>query len=544
MKHLSVIFCALLFAFIELQGQSVPQNITGQVSFISSKNTYVRFLTTKGISINDTLFMSSENVMIPALIVNSLSSTSCLCTSVSGEELPVGHIIIARLKPSEKDQSLKTADSLLKDTLKTSAAYESEIRVKTETFSGRQSPGTGRKQKVTGSISAASYSDFSNTEGDDIQRYRHTMSLNAANISASKISVRSYISFRHGNNNLREVRDNIFSALKIYSLEAQYDIDSSAHISLGRQINPGLSGIGSFDGLEFEKSIRKFTAGAIAGSRPGYRDYGFDPKLMQYGAYLSFDNYDKYYSGTSVAFMNQLNSGRTDRRFLYFQHSGSLSGKISLFSSLEADLFKQINDKPVSCFNLTSVYVSMNYRLTNKFNIGGSYDARKNPVYYETAKSLPDTLIENGLRNGYRLNASIRIAKSLMAGLQSSLRFLKTDLHQSRSLSGYLTYSLPASNYFSMALSGSYIETGFINSTDAGLSLSNSLSAGRIQISTGYRYQNYSLRESPQDIVQHTGRTDFSWQFTKKASLSLNYELTFEENRRFNRLYAQIRKRF
>ncbi len=544
MKNLLLILFLSFPVCSGISGQAESKTVTGQVSFISSQNIYVRFGNTDGISVHDTLFISSGEKLIPVLVVTSISSSSCMCTAISREDLPVGHVIVAVKGPGEAATPVKTLEDVKKETPSPALPAETATSEKPAAQGEKVKP-AWTKGNVNGSISAASYSDFSNSAGPDIQSFRYTLSLNAMNISDSKFSVESYISFRHKAGNWAEVSKNIFNALKIYSLALRYDIDSTSHLSLGRKINPRISGMGSFDGLEYEKSVKRFTFGAIAGSRPDYLNFGFDPKLLQFGAYVAWDLMsENAWSGTSLAFINQLFSGKTDRRFLYFQHSGSLMKNLSYFGSLETDIFKLVNDKPVTSFDLTSLYLSLNYRLSGRLSIGGSYDTRKNPVYYETFKSTLDTLIDNSLRQSYRLNSSFRITKWLIFGLQSSWRYLKSDPHQSKNVSGFLTYSHAGNNYFSATLSGSYISTGFINGYNSGISLTNSMLAGKIQTGVGYNYQDYRLPESLQNIVQHTGRADIYWQAAKKLSLSLNYEVTKETRTTYNRLYLQVRRRF
>jgi hypothetical protein len=544
MKYLILIFCVSLFLSKPLNGQPATRNITGQVSFISSQNIYVRFGNTKGISVHDTLYISSGDKLVPVLVVNSLSLTSSLCTAISGEDLPVGHVIIAKTKPSEVKEE-KTLEDVKKETPGLAQQNEPVSSEKSIASSGSKSVSVPSKQGISGSISAASYSDFSNTTGADIQRFRYTLAVDAKNIAKSRFSAETYISFSHKSGDWSEVRKNIFNALKIYSLAVKCDIDSTTQLSLGRQINPRIASIGSFDGLQFEKSIKRFTVGLAGGSRPDFLNFGFDPHLLQFGGYLSYDIInDRTYSGTSLAFMEQLNSGKTDRRFLYIQHSGSPVKNLNVFSSFEIDLFKLKNNKPASDFNLTSLYLSMNYRLLNNFTIGGSYDARKNPVYYETFKSQLDSLIENGLRQSYRLHTNIRITNSFTVGLQSSWRFQKTDLRQSKNVSGYFTYNHTGKNYFSATLSGNYIETSYISGITAGITILNSMASGKVQTSAGYSYQDYRLSESRQNTIQHTGKADLYWQFAQKTFLSLNYEITLEPNKTYNRLYLQIMKRF
>ncbi len=424
MKYLIFIFCVPLFLSKPLNGQPATRNITGQVSFISSQNIYVRFGNTSGISVHDTLYISSGEKLVPVLQVNSLSSTSCLCSAIAGEDLPVGHVIIAKAKLSNETKEEKSLEEVKKETPGQVQPNEPAATEKPASSSGSESATVKSKQRISGSISAASYSDFSNTPGADVQRFRYTLSADAKNIANSRLSAETYISFRHKSGDWSEVRKDIFNALKIYCLAVKYDIDSTTRLSLGRQINPRIASIGSFDGLQFEKSIKRFTVGLAGGSRPDFLNFGFDPHLLQFGGYLSYDvNNSRNYSGTSLAFMEQLNSGKTDRRFIYIQHSGSPVKNLNIFSSFEIDLFKLNNNKPTSEFNFTSLYLSMNYRLMNGFTIGGSYDARKNPVYYESFKSLLDSLVDNGLRQSYRLHTNIRITNSFTVRIAVLMAF-------------------------------------------------------------------------------------------------------------------------
>ena len=64
------------------------ENLVGKVSFVSSQNIYVRFKSCEGISVGDTLYIPEGDTLVPALIVNSLSSVSCLCSSLSDHPVP------------------------------------------------------------------------------------------------------------------------------------------------------------------------------------------------------------------------------------------------------------------------------------------------------------------------------------------------------------------------------------------------------------------------------------------------------------------------
>lgn len=535
MRHI-IFICSFVFLSVGLTGQTAPENLSGKVSFISSQNIYVKFNSTIGISVSDTLFISSGGNLIPVLKVNNLSSVSCVCTPLSAANLSVAQEIIARKKISVAKSEEKVIDK---------AVREIPVQAVSVDTAKKQSYTNGLKQKINGSISAYSYSDFSNTAAAKSNQFRYTLSLDARNMANSKFSVESYISFRHKLGDWSVVKSNVFNALKIYTLAIRYDLNKTTQISLGRKINPRISSIGAMDGLQFEKTFNKIALGAVVGSRPDYKNYGFDSKLLQYGAYLAFNSKSAdTYSETSLAFMQQTNNSKTDRRFLYFQHSDSFLKNLYFFSTFEVDLYKLNNNLPQNTFDLTGIYLSLRYKMTKNFTITGSYDDRKNVLYYESYKTFIDSVFENERRQSYRLQANYRINRDLLFGLESGYRFLKSDPHPSKNLYGYLTYSQIPELNISVTLSGTYLESNYLNGKILGATLSRDLFQGKLQTSIGYRYVDYRLPESLPNVVQNIGEMNIYWQLSREMSFSINYEGTFEKHDKYNRLYLQIRKRF
>jgi len=535
MQRIIAILC-IIWSLIELNGQSSTGNLIGRVSFISSQNVYVKFKSTSGISVGDTLFISSGEKLVPSLMVNNLSSVSCLCSPITDENIPLDHIVIARVR-IDRMQPKVSKPEVVNDTLFQKKALADSVF--------QQTSNKTNVQVLRGSISVNSYSDFSNTGASNSQRFRYTLSLNTGNIGGSKLSAESYFSFRHKSGEWLEVKNDVFAALKIYSLAVRYDLNKSTSLSIGRRINPRISSIGAMDGIQFEKSMNKLTVGVLAGSRPDYTNYGVDLSLFQYGGYLSISTGKSgNTSESSVAFVTQTNNFTTDRRFLYFQHSNTLIKNLFFLSTLELDLFKLENDIPKNTLDLTGTYLALSYRVSGKLSLSGSYDARRNVMYYETYRTYVDRLLENELRQGFRLGGNLRLAKNMFVGLQSGYRFLKSDPHPSRNLYGYFTYSrIPGVN-LSATISGTYLESGFINSKIAGLNLLKDFPGGKVQTGIGYHLVDNTLPENRTNIIQHVGEINLYWQFYEKMSLSVSYEGTFEPGKSYNRVYLQVRKRF
>ena len=539
MRRLSI-FIFIVSTVLPLAGQGSDGSITGQVSFLSSKNIYVKFTSTKGITTGDTLFISSDGKLIPALQVSNLSSTSCVCTSLTTRNISIGDAVVAR-KSALSDSTNRNDEQ--------QPVAASPVITDTVSFK-KEPPAESRNQQIRGSISAYSYSDFSNTDADASQRFRYTLSLNARNISGSRFSLDSYISFRHKVGEWKDVSNNVFNALKIYSLALTYSADKSSVISFGRKINNNIASMGAMDGLQAQKSFGRFNFGALAGFRPDYENYGFNSKLFQYGGYAAFSSGNKGpVNETSVAFMQQLNGSKTDRRFLYFQHSNTLIKNFYFLGTLEVDMYKLAidssgNETKSSKLSATGLYLSGRYRLSKKLSISGSYDARRNVMYYESFKSYIDRILDNELRQGFRLYANMSITRDLSFGLQGGYRFLKSDPRPTRNAYGYLTYNkIPGINA-TVTLSGTYIESGYLNGIIGGLNLSREFFGGKLQTGMGYRYIHNEIPENLTNIVQQMGEANMSWFFGGKVSLSVNYESTFENSLRYNMLYVQLRKRF
>ena len=535
MRFSILIFLIVVFS-AELNGQSLGDNVTGRVSFASSQNIYVKFKSTDGITAGDTLFVYSSGKLIPALIVKNLSSGSCVCNNISKTNLLLSQEILARKR-------VKVAKSETKESDKNKKNIQVQV-VNTDTSKYR-SIKTGLKQKINGSISAYSYSDFSNTGAKNSTQLRYTYQLNARNIGNSKFSVENYITFRHKLGDWAAVKSDIFNALKVYTFALRFDPTTKTRIILGRTINYRISSMGAMDGLQVEQKIGKVIVGAVAGTRPDYRNYGFDGKLLQYGGYLALDTKSsETYSESSLGIMEQMNNMKTDRRFLYFQHSNSLLKNLNFFSTFEVDLYKTKSGLPQSTFELTSLYLSLRYRITKNFSITGSYDQRKNVLFYETYKSLIDSVLENEKRQSYRLQANYRITNNITLGVETGWRNSKSDPHPSRNIYGYLTYYQLPGLLVSVTLTGTYLESAYMNGKIYGADISKDLFKGKFQTSIGYRYIDYTLPESKLSVLQNIGNMSIFWLFSKKMSFSANYEGTFEKHDKYNRVYLQIRKRF
>ena len=549
----------LIWSGICLFAQNNDAVIKGNVSFISSQNVYVQFVNTDGIHIGDTLYISKNNVLKPALVVKSMSSISCVGNPFSEDLLAVSNQIFAK----------KKIESLPIDVL----AQKSKTGISVNDMAIASSiKKTNFTAKLDGRVSLSSYiNNTSDTTYNTINRFN--LAIDAHHIGNSRLSAECYMTLTNKNiyrpmtrskvdtltndttNSLVNVSQTT-NELLIYNLALKYDLDSTTCLTFGRKINNNLANIGAVDGLQFEKTGRNFSFGAVIGSRPDTYTYNINPGLLQFGAFVGFHTKNENRTTqTSIALFNQMNNMATDRRFIYFQHSNSLLKNLVFFCSLEVDLYGAKNQTdsaktqnisgadstvfwnnrtPVNIIELTSAYVSLNYRPFRNLSMSMSYDARKNVYYYQTYKSYVDSLLDKETRQGFRFQTSYRPFKRLAWGGNLGYRFPSTNTATKTSTSAskngytYLTYSQLPLIGASMTVDITAMKTPYFKSAMIyGGSLSRDFWNGNIFTELSYHCVDFTYITSTV-LKENIAELSLSWRIAKKLFLSADFELTQE----------------
>ena len=526
----------LIFTFflgISAYGQNSTEVLNGNVSFISSQNVYVKFSNTDGILVGDTLYVTKDATLIPALVVNSLSSISCVGTPLLKNKFALTDQIVAKKRISKKqaDKERESKNALSPNDEAIHAAFNKQKEQTT-------------KERFDGRLAVSSYTNVSNSYTSS-ERLRYNLTMNAQHIGNSNLSAETYISFSHLLSFPGKSTDwtGLNNALKIYSLALKYDLSKSSSISLGRKIYNNLSNIGAVDGLEFEHVDKHFTFGAVAGSRPDFFDYSFNPKLLQFGAFVSHNTQnDNGIMQTSLAVFDQLNNFKTDRRFLYFQHTNSLLKNVDLFSSFEFDLYKVKDSVSMNMLDLTSAYISLRFKPWSNFTTSLSYDARKNVYYYETfPQNKIDSTLDKETRQGFRYNFIYRPFKYLIWGTNAGYNLKSVTTGESMNANSFLSYTQLPFNIYG-TLSATVLKTPYLQSmTVYGISLNRDFSAGKINAQIEYRMGKFIYTNNPSiPTNQNIGAMSLFWRVAKKTSLSMNFEGTLETNNGVKNNYASI----
>lgn len=510
----------------------------GKVGYISSQLIYVSFDNTNGFNEGDTLYIKNGNSITPGLIIKYLSSSSAACEKISSNEYKSGMIILAK-KSADNNNDKVDITIPVNDNLNEVKPVQNQENIKTDDSKQVLS-------KIFGRYSIQSYSNFNNyNQKGDYQRWRHSLRFSYQNISGSDLSFSSYIIFLYKADEWSKVRADLGNAIRVYDFSLNYSFDVSTRLWAGRYLNRKISNISIVDGLQFEKDFNFMTLGAVIGSRPNFTDFGWNSKLFEYGVYFNrFDTLGSAMMENTFSLFQQTNNFITDRRFAYLQHINTIIPGINLFASAEVDLYKKELGKAKSDFSLTSLYLSARYAPINEFSLNLSYDARKNVYYYETFKSLSDSVLENETRQGFRARAQVRPIPNLLIGLQFGFRESKSDAKPSKNFGGNISYlQLPVIES-SVGINYNRLLSSYVDGSVYSVTLNKSVYSLKSDFSISYRKTGYKFSGGAPEFDEKALILDFSTSILAPVSLSLSYEGVFESERTYGRLLLDLTARF
>ncbi len=529
----------MIACYCSLSAQTNRSILVGEVTYITTRNVYVKFASTIDIEKGDTLFLQTGQHRVPALLVEQKSSSSTVCKPLEGIPLEIGkQLLFIPSKKESLEQQAKPA------TAPTAIISDGPFLGNDPVIKPEEDIDPVQevlfKERIKGRISAASYSNMSDFRNS--HRMRYALSFRGYHLNNSPISVESYVTFRHQLNDTI----NFGEAFKVYSLALRYAFDKSSHLTVGRKINPKFSSMGAMDGLQLEKGLGNWSFGIIGGSRPDLQTYGLNLNLLQYGAYVSFANSQTGQSSqTTLGVLEQKNSGRTDRRFAYFQHNSTLTKGLSLFSSFEIDLFENLNEQAQSTARLTNIYAALRYRLNSKLRFSFAYDNRRNVIYYESYRNFIDQLIADETRQGFRLNVHYRPFKTISVGLNSGLRFQKSGANPSRNVNGHITFSKLPYLKTRLSLRANFLQTDIIDSQIFGARLSRGFAKNKVRGELYYRWVDYKYKIGERTLHQDIIGASVNFNVHKKVSLHLFYEGVIDNQKQlYHRFNTRIIKRF
>lgn len=526
----------LVFLPLTFFGQNQEKTLEGIVSFKSSKNIYVKFESTEGIKVGDTLNYYYNNTLLPSLVVKQKSSTSCVTENITDIVFNIGDKLIYSVWNNITD-IIKTEEET-----KVSVFTPAITPDNTETDSLKSKI---RKEIISGRLSFSTNANLFSGNNENYQRIRTGLSFTAQNIHHSPFSAQVYLTYRH-RYGIDQLQTDFYNDFKVFTLAVQYAPGEKFNIWLGRKMNQSVANIGAMDGLQGEYNTKKFTFGTFIGTRPDFTNFTFNSKLPQFGAYIvRHDSYKQGIASTTLAIAEQQNDFKTDRRFLYFQHNNSLVKNLNIFLSSELDLYEKIDSQSSNKFSLTSLYFSARYRILKNLSFSASYDNRRNVIYYESYQTFIDQLLAQETRQGLRFQANYSPVRNISINASAFLRYQGDDPKPTTNYVCNLTFNKIPVHNISLSVNGNILESNYLKGRIIGGRLSDNFIKGKLSMELNYRNVNYSFFNTESNLLQHIAGANLSINILRKTSLMLSYEGTFDKtNEDYHRYYITINQRF
>lgn len=535
-----LIFCLIVIFAGLIYPQKIEKiTLQGKVTYMSSKNIYVKYDDTEGINPGDILYKKSKDKFIPIIKVKYISKISVAGELLNGDNLKIGEIIFAIINRVTKEKDIKIkSDVILKEDTTKWISYDRTSKIEKDI--------NLYNQNISGRLTINSSSNFSNLGNSfNYQRWRYSFRLSAKNIGGSKISLANYSTFTYRADQWVDVKNNLSKSLKIYDLSLQYDVSDKTNIWVGRHLNRTISNIGPVDGIQFEHAFSDFSIGAAVGFRPDFVDMSINSKLLELGVYLTKQNLlGKGIMTNTLAFFQQNNNSSTDRRFLYFQHSNNIFSGLNFFISSEVDLFKKEAGVNKNTLTLTSLYLSTNIRPSKFISFSVSYDARKDVIYYETFKTFLDSVITNETRQGFRIRTTIHPFKRFTIGSHFGYRYRKGDIKPHRNYGGFLSFTQIPILDVSPTFTYNKILSSYIEGDIWGIRISKRLFTSSVDLMLGYKKSNYTFSNNSLKNTQENVELGLSTRIFDSLFMSLNYEGIFESNLSTGHIFVTLSLRF
>lgn len=381
------------------------------VKYVSASTVYLDAGRVDGIAAGDSVRFHRMNDFIALLTVSFVADHSASCIlNESSARIRTGDtalVIISKDseegKPAEQDLTKHSIDK----SIQTAVSKKSRESRKVNRLSGR----IGFEYLVQDDRKEFNY-DYSQPS----LRVRARLSrINSSHYSAS-LRMRVRKTYRD-----RETSSltNSSSSSRIYEAALRYkNPDSRFGYGFGRMIARELRGIGYLDGGYAKYEISKgVAAGVFGGTEPDLENTDFQTDVVKGGIYTSFEkmtaNGGRLAATLSLA--GAYEDGEINREFIYQQINYSYGSKLRLYESTEINLYRDwLKDKEDASFELANVLLNARYRMSKLLALSVSYDNRKS-FYTYRARSIPDSLFDDALRQGWRGSLNTKFSHTISA---------------------------------------------------------------------------------------------------------------------------------
>ncbi len=356
----------------------------------------------------------------------------------------------------------------------------------------------------------------------------------------------SFFARTYQNAALRTYGDGGRTKFRLYDMSLSYDEPESNYgWNAGRITSVFMGGLGQVDGAQAYVKTGGFAFGVLGGLQPDYLTSGVDSH-QQKGAFFAhygwegerFTRWD-----ATIAYGRQWFNGKLDRDFLYVQNSARLGTDLFLYQSSEIDMHVMENGARVNKFRLTNTYATLSYVPASWLSVSAGFDATRNIYLLESMKSIPDTLFDHTLREGYRAALSIRIPMNIILTTTGRYRPATETERKSWSLGGGARIIDLAGTGINLGGQYNKLVSVYTDGKDLTFDADDWITRD-ICLTLRYDRYAYTVTSVASRYVSTTGTANVQWRLSRTLFLMLNYDKVWDSLRDSERLMGEFGVRF
>lgn len=521
----------VILALAGTAGAQTVKEVRAEVVYISGDIAYINAGRLDNVAPGDTAFVHPDSGGAGSLIITAIADSSSSARILTGaRNIRIGNSVSIRVSTPEGSK---------------------ESVVLRHTGSGRRhavsSPAPAppaRDENVISGQVALQYSLIAaESSALNLSQPAAMVRLSIRNLLGAGMSLRLYgLSFLNGNAAYALYGNRAGLQNNFYEISLTGETPGSLFgYGIGRMHSRFVSGLGTFDGGEAYVHVGDFTAGALGGAVPLVPSSTLGYSGTNSAAFLNFhtgtDMFHQY-DGT-FAYAQRLVGGKLDRNFLYTQNSLSLGSELNLYESTEVDLNKMSAGRRTPGMNLTNTFVSLNYFPASWLFANVGYDAYRTVYLFQTMKSVPDSLINTNLLQGFRGSVTAYLPGAVALSLNGSYRNQKGFPRSDHSIGGMLR----SSDLLDLGIGGSITYTSmtgaYSNANDTRLELDRTF-FDALDITLSYESYNISVSLLQQTYSTQTISGYFDYTFAKRWFSSLGIDDVLDPSMNSFRLYAEL----
>ena len=413
-----------------------------QVSHVGADSVYLSGGRSHGLEVGQTVTIYRDGEPIAELEVAFVSRNSASC-----------RLVESRLEILLGDEAVPVA------TLETDDEAPPRNTAELPTSEEPQPRKADRKRRSSPKISSSKWADLSGTlslrwhhfeDGSDVPRSfdQTTTRLNLrtqghGGAYEARIRVRGREDRRYSESEPTETsrRD------RLYELALSYDPpEGQLFFELGRMPSSPLLGFESLDGVLGEYKVKPhFGFGGFYGQRSNLDDLGFGSQGAAYGVFFHYQRKrsrdSPFYAEVSLGGIRESYEGEVSRDYLSLYARLGSGSHWSFYQRADVDINTDWRREVAGDdYQVSNLLTSANYRFSDRFRVGLSYDHRRRFREFEN-RDTPEEIFDDRLREGLRLSFQIGDPRSWRFNTSFGIRRAEATAEDSYTATGSIFHT-------------------------------------------------------------------------------------------------------